>query len=139
LHRFCIKKNQTCKLNETDDSSDVSGVKDKVNKTGDDVTIYTEEQVMILEKGQISCDEFEAQLCDYADGELPKTMKAMMEAHECSCEECAESKRTYLLTIRLARTLRCDVSISSEIENRLREKLNERLGLTLKPINISMN
>jgi hypothetical protein len=63
----------------------------------------------------------------------------MMEAHECTCEACAESKRTYLLTIRLARTLRCEAKISTEIENRLREKLNERLGLSLKPIDLSMN
>jgi hypothetical protein len=139
LHRFCIEKNQTCKLNETGDSSDVSVVENKYKQTGSDEEMYTEEQVMILEKGQISCDEFEAQLCDYADGELPKTMKAMMEAHECTCEACAESKRTYLLTIRLARTLRCEATISVEIENRLREKLNERLGLTLKPIDLSMN
>ena len=104
--------------------------------------MYTDEHVLMLEKGTLGCEDFETLLGDFADGDLPKTMQAMMGAHEARCEACAESKRTYLLTVRLARALKLDDGLPQGVAERLRQTLNERLGLSLKvtePIDQNLN
>lgn len=98
------------------------------------MTLYTEEHVLMLEKGNISCEDFEAALCDYADGTLPNSLKARVEDHACKCLECAEVKRTYLLTVKLACLLRNEKSATLDVQNRLRENLNAKLKLSLKPV-----
>ncbi len=98
------------------------------------MTIYSEEHVLMLEKGEISCEDFEAAMCDYADGDLPETVKTRMDEHAASCDECDEFKRTYLLTISLASELGRSQPVSVDTHNRLREALNERLGLKLKQL-----
>lgn len=98
------------------------------------MTIYTEEQILMLEKGEINCEDFQTAMCDYADGDLPETIKARIDEHAASCEECDEFKRTYLLTISLAGELGQTQKVSAETTNRLRDALNERLGLKLKQL-----
>lgn len=99
------------------------------------MTIYTEEHVLMLEKGKIDCEDFEAAMCDYADGDLPASVKARMDEHTETCEQCDEFKKTYLLTISLASELGKQQSAGLDVQNRLRSALNERLGLRLKELN----
>lgn len=103
------------------------------------MSTYTEESILMIEKGALSCKEFEELLCDYADNELPKTLKVFMDSHADRCPCCQESRRTYLLTVRLANSLGIDDKLPKEVEDRLRDKLNERLGLSLKPVDVTLN
>lgn len=100
------------------------------------MTLYTEDHVLMLEKGDITCEDFEAALCDYADGDLPRSLKAKIDDHACRCEQCAELKRSYLMTVKLASLLRDEAPVELDIQNRLREALNKRLNLSLEPAHV---
>lgn len=104
------------------------------------MTLYTEAHVLMLEKGDISCEDFEGALCDYSDGDLPRSLKAKIDDHACRCEHCAEMKRTYLLTVRVASLLRNDISEDMDgVQARLREALNKRLNISIPPIEKTFN
>jgi hypothetical protein len=103
------------------------------------MTHYTEDHLLMLEKGDMTIEEFDSLLCDYADNELPRTIKAMMDAKADKCPICAELKRTYLLTVKVAGSFRGEFSLSEDVENRIRQKLSERLGLNLAPIRMDLN
>lgn len=90
----------------------------------------SEDQIRILEKQDISCADVESLMCDYADGELTPSLKDRVDAHGAACAECRNFMQTYLATISLAANLKPE-PMTSEIQNRLRRSLNERLGLTL--------
>ena len=98
------------------------------------MTLYTEDHVLMLEKGDLSCEDFEAALCDYADGDLPRSLKAKIDDHACRCEHCAEMKKTYLLTVKVAALLRDETPADCGVQNRLREALNKRLNLVIPSI-----
>lgn len=95
------------------------------------MTHYTDEHLLMLEKGSITTEEFDSLLCDYADNELPKTIRAMMEAKSDSCPVCAELKRTYMLTVKIANNIGQDNLFTDEAKERLRKKLNLQLGINL--------
>jgi|688.fasta_scaffold2360436_1 hypothetical protein len=92
---------------------------------------YTEHHLMLLEKGDMTVEEFDSLLCEYVDDELPKTIRLMMDAKADKCSICAELKRTYLLTVKLASTLSPSFELSEEASDRIRQKLNERLGINI--------
>ena len=104
--------------------------------TRDTMTLYTEHHVLMLEKCDITCDDFEASLCDYADGDLPSSLKARIEDHADKCECCHELKQSYMLTVKLAALLRDEKPVSNDIQARLREKLNKSLGINLKAASV---
>ena len=100
---------------------------------------YTEEHLLLLEKGDMTIEEFDSMLCDYADNDLPRTIRVMMDAKADRCPICAELKRTYMLTVKVAGSLSGQFLLSEEVENRLRQKLSERLGVDLAPVRMNLN
>lgn len=91
----------------------------------------TEQHILLLEKGVLSCQDIEDSMCDYADGDLPEMVKARVDEHIEQCEKCRDLCDSYLYTIKVAHTLRTHTPITSDIQNRLRAALNERLGISL--------
>ena len=91
---------------------------------------YDDAQMRILEKSTIDCDDLVAHLDDYVEGDLGTTLKGRFDGHLWSCENCDEVHRTYKLTMELATELR-ERPIPSEVQKRLREALNRRLGINL--------
>lgn len=100
------------------------------------MTLYSDTHILMLEKGEINCEDIDAALCDYADGDLPKTVRARIDAHADSCEFCRENLQSYLMTVKIAGCLSSDsifkpTDVPSDVKLRLREALNARLKLSL--------
>ena len=90
---------------------------------------FTDEHLRIFEKENFSCADISDLLCDYADHDLPISLKGRFEAHCTHCPECAELVRGYQFTIDLAAEL--SQPMPKDVKNRLRMALNERLGTSL--------
>lgn len=84
----------------------------------------------VLEKQTIACEDIEALWGDRVEDEIPVTLKARLDAHVKCCEHCQNFDRSYRHVISLASDLR-DQPMPKEVQNRLRQKLNEKLGLSL--------
>ena len=84
----------------------------------------------VLEKSKISCRDIVKLMGDYADRELPPTLRARLDSHICECAACAKFKHTYQLTVQLASELE-DKPVPQDMQNRLRKALNRRLGISL--------
>ena len=69
-------------------------------------------------------------MCDYADQELTESLKIRIDSHIEQCPHCTELKAGYLQTISLAKELK-NVPMPEGAQQRLRAKLNERLGINL--------
>lgn len=89
-----------------------------------------DQHLRILEKQNFDCQDVADLLCDYADQELTGTLAARLDGHCLHCESCAEVRDSYLLTIKVAKTLR-DCPMPRDVQRRLRQALNQRLGLNL--------
>lgn len=85
----------------------------------------------LLEKPEISCEDFEEVLYAYEEGELSLSVRARVNVHLDSCEQCQELLADYRLTKELASELRTEANIPSDVQSRLRERLNKELGLEL--------
>ena len=92
-------------------------------------------QLLVLEKDKISCEDVESILDDYVENELPATLKARVSSHICDCDDCQELEDEYRLTIVLAKEIgqreKQAHRMSQGAHQRLREALNDRLGLDL--------
>jgi hypothetical protein len=91
----------------------------------------SELELRVLEQPKVSCQDIEEVFGDYVDGELTSTLMRRVDEHIAACEECQEFRDTYLLTIKLARQLK-PRPMSEDVKMRLRQALNERLGLQLE-------
>ncbi len=86
----------------------------------------------ILEKESIECEDIKELLCDYVDDDLPQALRARVSQHICNCPVCEEEESSYRNVIDLAKELREEeTEISEDVQRRLREALNARLGLNL--------
>ncbi len=90
----------------------------------------SEDQIRILEKQEIECKDIPQMMCDYADGDLTVSLRDRLDVHMSVCPNCLEFKESYLKTIQLAKILKPQ-PLNSEVQNRLRNALNERLGIQL--------
>lgn len=79
---------------------------------------------------ELDCRDFTKLLGEYYDHELPEALKREMELHRCGCQKCQEIDAGYRLTIELAKELD-QKPLSYSIQSRLRQVLNQRLGLSL--------
>lgn len=84
----------------------------------------------VLEKQAITCADIEALEGDRVDNEISVSLKARLDAHVKCCEHCQNFDRSYRHIIGLAAELR-DTPIPQDVQNRLRRKLNEKLGLSM--------
>ncbi len=91
---------------------------------------YSDTQMRILEKSTIECDDVVAHLDEYVEDDMGATLKGRFDGHFWKCEHCDEVHRTYKLTMELASELR-ERKIPTEVQKRLREALNRRLGINL--------
>lgn len=91
---------------------------------------FTDYQLYMLEKGNITCSDIEKLYGDYVEGDLPRSLKGRLDAHIDDCGECQEFVSTYNLTIQLAKELGSR-PMPTDAKNRLRERLNQRLGIQL--------
>ena len=87
-------------------------------------------QIRIFEKPAISCSDLRTLMCDYADGDLLLSLKDRLDQHILGCSDCLEFKESYLKTIKLASSLKPE-PLSDDCRKRLRQALNERLGINL--------
>jgi hypothetical protein len=90
----------------------------------------TDLQLYVLEKGQVSCRDFEALYGEYIEGDLLPTLTERLEAHKDSCSVCQKLAADYHLTIELAAELG-QAKIPSGVSERLRMGLNKKLGINL--------
>ena len=98
---------------------------------------FTDEHLRIFEKETFSCADITDLLCDYADQDLPISLKGRFEAHCTQCPECADLVHGYQFTIDLAAEL-AERQMPQDVKNRLRIALNERLGTSL-PVEINID
>ena len=97
------------------------------------MTRLSDLQIRILEKQTITCTDIELLAGDYADDDLTTTLRARVDAHVKNCAECQKFHQEYSTVIKLAAELR-NAPVPVEVRNRLRAKLNERLGLKLAQV-----
>ena len=94
---------------------------------------YSERQLRVLEKESIQCADVAALLDDLTDHEVSCTLRARLEAHLRVCPECRELDASYRMTVELASEL-ADRPVPRDVQNRLRDSLNKKLGLSLKHV-----
>ena len=88
-------------------------------------------QLYVLEKAEIDCQDVEALLGDYVDGDLTPTIAERLAGHIEECSYCQEIESGYRLTIELADELRNDSPAPEGVKSRLMENLNKTLGLNI--------
>ena len=91
---------------------------------------FTELQMQILESSHIDCVDVVRVLGDYQDNELPDSLRLRVDEHLCNCSHCRRMERGYRNTVELAQEL-ADKPVPLAVQNRLRQALNRRLGLSL--------
>ena len=91
-------------------------------------------ELLILEKHQISCEDFDALLGDYVEGELSESIQAKLDEHLEHCPECQDGLELYQQVIDIAGMIgraEQDEVMPTGVKRRLHEKLNQSLGLKL--------
>ncbi len=78
------------------------------------------------------CKDVIARLGDYTDNELHSAERTAMDDHFDICPECAAFLASYTHVVTSAAELRePEQPISVDVQNRLRDALNKRLGINL--------
>jgi anti-sigma factor RsiW len=78
------------------------------------------------------CKDVVAHLGDFVDGDLPLAQRAAVEDHLDECSDCAAFYASYKHVVTSAAELRePEEPLPVDVSNRLRQKLNERLGINL--------
>jgi anti-sigma factor RsiW len=90
----------------------------------------SELHLMVLEKGSLECADIDELMGDLVDGELPITLATRVNDHIEGCEHCLESLAAYKWVMAQAKQLK-PAPLPSDVSTRLRQALNQRLGLTL--------
>jgi anti-sigma factor RsiW len=107
----------------------------------------TELETLLIEKGELNCQDIESALGELVEGELCKSAEERVLSHIDSCHECHEGYRMYKEVISIATTLRCfrepegqdfsdsdswpeakEEELPDEVSQRLRSALSQRLG-----------
>lgn len=94
---------------------------------------YDDNQLRILEKGSVDCDDAISLMSDFVDGELAPTLSAQLEAHLATCSSCSQARSDFDTLKILAREIP-DKPVPRDVRNRLRAALNQRLGLQLRHV-----
>jgi hypothetical protein len=90
--------------------------------------IISDFHMEILEKPEINCKEVRELLYDYTENEIIKTLRTKIEQHIDHCICCKNFYDSYNQVITQAGMLKA-IEPSEDVKKRLREKLNERLGV----------
>lgn len=88
------------------------------------------EQLTLLLKPELSCQEVQDLFAEFLDLELLSALRTKFEDHLVCCPECKVFSRSYKAVIALASELG-DAPMPDGVASRLRQALNERLGTQL--------
>ncbi|MCI5065826.1 zf-HC2 domain-containing protein [bacterium] len=96
----------------------------------------SEEELLILEKGTVSCEDFEGLLGELVEGELSPTVAEKLHHHCEECQECHDGYELYEQVIDIARLIGKErqkepSAMPDEVKKRLHQRLNASLGLRL--------
>ena len=94
------------------------------------MTSLTDRELRILEKETVECDDITALLGSYVDNELSLSLRNRIHSHIRSCPACQDGEAQYREVIALAKELP-EIPVSDDVQRRLREALNKRLGIAL--------
>ena len=93
---------------------------------------FTDRLMKIFELETLSCKDINSLYGDYYDGDLPEALNDRIREHIDNCQECQEFEGSYRFMLEAAAELRkVEVPMKDDVKNRLRQKLNERLGLNM--------
>ena len=84
----------------------------------------------VLEKSQADCLDVKELLFEYSEGELSFIVINKLDAHIAACQHCKDEVDSYLMVKHVAKELPA-INVDSAIKVRLRQALNDRLGLRL--------
>ncbi len=90
----------------------------------------TDSHLRVLEKEQVDCADVAALLGDYTEDDLGRSLKARLDWHMQNCSICNRMRDSYQWVINSANALD-DAPVPTEVQNRLRAALNQRLGIKL--------
>lgn len=94
----------------------------------------SETEMDMIERPQIECRDVRKVFGSYVDGELTETLCGRIDDHIQSCHSCQEFDESYREVISLAREIGEEENqkpMPEAVRRRLRESLNERLGINL--------
>ncbi len=98
---------------------------------------FSDFQLLVLEKDHIACQDVEALLGEYFEGDLGSSLTARLSAHIRACRCCKQLENEYCLTIELAREIGAEEQLAPMgVHVRLRQALNRELNLEM-PLNPS--
>lgn len=92
--------------------------------------VFTDQQLQVFEKSQIECADIIALLGELEDDELPAALLERLKTHINGCPSCQLECESYHRVVILAHSLATS-ELTDDVSRRLRQKLNERLGLKL--------
>lgn len=93
-------------------------------------TNLNEEHIRMLEKPEITCSDVAHVIGDYVDNDLTIGLRDRIDEHLATCEFCQGFKESYEEVVIIASQLR-EKPMPKGVRTRLREVLNQRLGLAL--------
>ena len=94
---------------------------------------FTDFQLLVLEKQHVSCDDAVELLSELYDDVLPHTLKGRINGHLSECEECGDFYKEFVQGMEFVAN-DDDLEMPTGVQNRLRQALNERLGLSLPEV-----
>ena len=94
---------------------------------------FTDFQLLVLEKQDVHCEDAVELMSDLYDEVLPQTLQGRVRAHIADCDDCREFYREYGRGMEFVAN-DDDLEMPTGVQNRLRQVLNERLGLSLPEV-----
>lgn len=94
------------------------------------MSFMTDFELLVFEKNEVTCNDVEKLFGEYIENETPCSLRARLDEHIQSCENCQRFQEQYKTVISLAKELGSR-PIPEDVQQRLRKSLNERLGLSL--------
>ncbi|MGI6680932.1 MAG: zf-HC2 domain-containing protein [Bdellovibrionota bacterium] len=99
--------------------------------------MMNEMQLEIFEKEIITCHDVENLYGEYMEGDLIPSLADRLREHICECAKCQEFACLYNQVIDVASQIKDTMKLSDDVKNRLHERLNKELGLSLPVISKS--
>ncbi len=88
-------------------------------------------ELEVFEKPEITCHDVENLYGEYIEGDLLQSLSDRLRDHICECPACQEFAMLYNQVIDIASQIKDTITLSDDVKNRLHERLNKELGLSL--------
>lgn len=93
--------------------------------------MMNELELEVFEKAEITCHDVENLYGDYIEGDLLQSLTERLRDHICECPKCQEFAILYNQVMDIASQIKDTITLSDDVKNRLHERLNNELGLSL--------